>query len=73
MSFPLFSVFQEAATPVVEHLDVVEQVGDGLFSCGVARAVHPFVLQVVEETFGRRVVPAVAFRLLQSPAIALGP
>ena len=38
-----------AATPVVEHFDVVEQVGDGLGVRCVARAVPPFVLQAVEE------------------------
>ena len=44
-----------AATPVVEHLDILEQIGDCVLACRVACAVDPFVLQAVEEAFGRRV------------------
>ena len=33
-----------ATAHVVEDLDVIEQIGDGLGAGGVARAVHPFVL-----------------------------
>ena len=49
-----------AATPVVEHLDVLEQVGLSVGSRRVDRAVHPLVLQAVEAALGRRVVPAIA-------------
>jgi hypothetical protein len=49
-----------AATPVVEHLDVVEQIGNGLGATRVARAMHPFVLQAVEEALRGRVVPAIS-------------
>ena len=52
-------------TPVVEHFDVVEQIGDRVLSVRVARAVHPLVLQAVEEALRRRVVPAVALRLIE--------
>ncbi len=48
-----------AATPVIEHLDVVEQIGNCLGSGSVARTMHPFVLQAIEEALGRGVVPAV--------------
>ncbi len=49
-----------ATTPVVKHLDVIEQIGRGRDTGLVARAMHPFVLQAVEEAFCRRVVPAVS-------------
>lgn len=46
-------------TPVVKHLDVIEQIGARFIVRGVTRAVYAFVLQAVEEAFRRRVVPAV--------------
>jgi len=49
-----------AATPVVENLDVLEQVGLRVGSRCVGRPMHPLVLQAVEEALGGRVVPAVA-------------
>lgn len=49
-----------AATPVVEHFDAIEQIDLRIFPRCVARAMHPFVLQVVKETLRGRVVPAVA-------------
>ncbi len=49
-----------AATPVVERLDVLEQVGLRVGAGRVRRAVHPLVFEAVEEALGRRVVPAVA-------------
>ena len=49
-----------ATTPVVKHFDVIEQIGDRLLAGRVARALHPFVLQAVEEALRGRVVPAVA-------------
>ena len=36
------------ATPVVEHLEVLEQVGLRISSRHAARAVNPFVVQAVE-------------------------
>jgi hypothetical protein len=38
-----------AATPVIEHLDDLEQIGLGVGPPQVSRAVHPLVLQAVEE------------------------
>ena len=49
-----------AAAPVVEHFDVLEQIGLRIGPCRVGRAVHPLVLHAVEEAFGWRIVPAVA-------------
>jgi hypothetical protein len=49
-----------AATPVIEHLDVLEEIGLDLGPRRVGGAVPPFVLQAVEEALGRRDVPAVA-------------
>src|SRR5512133_2415422 len=45
---------------VVERLDVVEEVGLRRGLRTVAGAMHPFILQAVEEALCRRVVPAVA-------------
>lgn len=50
-----------ATTPVVEHLDLLEQIGLCRSASHVDRAVHPRVLQAVEEALGGCVVPAVAF------------
>lgn len=50
-----------AAFPVVERLDIVEQVGDRLGPRAVAGAMHPLVLQAIEEALRWRVVPAVSF------------
>ena len=44
------------APAVVERLDVVEGVGNRLSSRFVACAMHPLVLEAVEEAFGRRVI-----------------
>jgi len=44
---------------VVEQLDIVEQIGLRFGPRTVAGAMHPLILQAVEETLGRRVVPAV--------------
>jgi hypothetical protein len=38
-----------AATSVVEHFDIVEQVGDGLCTRGVARAVHRSFFRLLKE------------------------
>ncbi len=61
-----------AATPVVEHLDVLEQVSDGFLAGGVACTVHPFVLEAVEEAFGRRIVPAVTLATHRADHAVLG-
>lgn len=47
-------------TPIVEHLDILEQVLDRFFACRIACAMDPFVLETVEEAFGRSIVPEVA-------------
>ena len=44
-----------ATTPVVEDLDVIEQIGDSLGAGGVARVVHPFVLKAPEEALRGRI------------------
>lgn len=44
-----------AAAPVVEHGDVLEQIARGLVSGRVAHAMHPLVLEAVEEALSRRV------------------
>ncbi len=49
-----------ATTPVVKLFNVFKHVGPGLGASGVARAMNAFVLQAVEEAFGRRVVPTIA-------------
>ena len=61
-----------AATPVVEHLDVLEQVGDCRVPRDVARAVDPFVLEAVEEALGGRIVPAVALAAHRTDHAVLG-
>ena len=48
------------APAVVERLDVIEGVSNRCPSGFVAGAMHPLILQAVEEALGRRVVPAVA-------------
>lgn len=48
------------APAVVERLDVIEGVGNGLGSRLVAGAMHSLILEAVEETLGRRIVPAVS-------------
>ena len=47
------------AIAVVERLDVIESVGNGLGFRFVAGAMHPLILEVVEEACHRRIVPAV--------------
>jgi len=39
-----------AATPVVEHLDVLEQVSDDFLAGGVACAVDPLILDIGAST-----------------------
>lgn len=46
-------------TPVVKHLDVLEGRGRHLFMRAPAPAMHLLVLEAVEPTLGRRIVPAV--------------
>src|ERR1700742_2882082 len=48
-------------TAVIKHFDVFKQVRDGFAMRAIPRAVHPLVLQAIEEAFGRRVIPATAF------------
>jgi len=49
-----------ATTPVVEGFNVIEHIGPSLVTRGVPPPMNPLVFQVVEETLGDRVVPAVA-------------
>src|ERR1700754_227725 len=48
-------------TAVIKHFDVFKQVRDGFAMRAIPRAVHPLVLQAIEEAFRRRVIPATAF------------
>ena len=48
-----------ATSEIVERLDVVKDVGNGFGPRAVAGAMHPLILQAVEEALARRVVPAV--------------
>ena len=48
-------------SPVVERLDIVEQVDIRCSPRTVAEVMPPLILQIVEETLRRRVVPAIAF------------
>ncbi len=50
-----------ASLPIVEHLDVFEDVLFGFVSGGIVPLVHELTLERPEETFDVRVVPAVAF------------
>ena len=52
-------------TPVVEHLDVVEQVRHRGGTRDVTGAVHPFVLQAIGEAFRRRVSQQFPLRLIE--------
>ena len=61
-----------AATPVVEDLDVLEQIGLRVGFRRVGRAMHPLVLQAVEEAFGGRVVPSVALAAHRGRHAVLG-
>src|SRR3972149_9028112 len=61
-----------AATPVVEHLDVLEQVSDDFLAGGVACAVDPLILEAVEEAFGRRIIPAVTLAAHRADHAVLG-
>lgn len=49
-----------ATTAVIKHFNLFEQVRHGFATRAIPRAVNPFVLQAVKETFRRRVVPAAA-------------
>lgn len=55
------------ASPVVERLDVVEQVVLCFGPRTVAGAMHPLILQTVEEALRRRVVPAISLAAHQAP------
>ena len=46
------------AFSVVERFDVIEQISLCLILRTIADAMNPLILQTVEETLGRRVVPA---------------
>ena len=48
------------ATAVVKRFNVFKQVGAGGCARGIAPAEHPFVLQTVEETLRRCIIPAIA-------------
>jgi hypothetical protein len=61
-----------AATAVVEFLDVIEQIGNGLGAARVACVMHPFVLQAFEEAPGRGVVPAVSLAAYRARPANLG-
>ena len=47
------------ALAVVERLDVIEGVGNGFYPAFVADAMHPLIIEAVEEALGRRVIPTV--------------
>jgi hypothetical protein len=46
--------------PVVKHLDVLEGRGRHVLARREAPAMHPLVLEAVEPTLGRRIVPTVS-------------
>ena len=50
-----------AAFPVVKHVDVVKQISLGLVTGLTAPMEDALVLQTVESTFHRRIIPAIAF------------
>ena len=54
---------------VVKHLDVLEGRGRHLLTRRKAPAMHPLVLEAVEPAFRRRIVSAVASRLIQRHAV----
>ena len=66
--------------PIVEHLDVFEDVLFGFVSGDIRSLVYQLTLERPEETFDARVVPAVAFAthtgdeaiLRESPLVARG-
>ena len=66
--------------PIVEHLDVFEDVLLGFVSGDIRSLVYQLTLERPEETFDARVVPAVAFAthtgdeaiLRESPLVARG-
>ena len=43
------------ATPIVKDFDIRKELGDRFVPCRVARAMHTFVLQTVEEALARGV------------------
>src|SRR5690606_3772835 len=51
-----------AMTPfrVVEHLDVVEDIGSGLLPGGVDTTANPFALEQLEKAFGHGIVMTIA-------------
>lgn len=52
-----------AAIPVVEHLDVFEEIGLCVNSRRVGLAVHPLALQAVEEALGGKDAPSLSVGL----------
>ena len=61
-----------AAAPIVKDFDVREEIGNRFVPRFVARAVYAFVLQAVEETFARSVVPAISFPAHRADHSVLG-
>ena len=57
---PLFTSAFPPEEFAARRARVMEQIGDGVGTSRVAPAVHPFILQAVEEAFRGCVVPAVA-------------
>ncbi len=58
--------------PVVERLDVVEQIRLRLGPRTVVGAMHPLILQAVEEALARRVVTAVPLAAHRADHFVLG-
>ena len=54
-----------AATPVVKDFDVIEQTGDRFFAGGIARPMHAFVLEAVEEALSGALSQQLALRLIE--------
>jgi len=48
------------ALPIIEHLDVFEDVLFGFVSCGIVPMIDEFPLQRPEEAFDTGIVPAIA-------------
>ena len=49
-----------SAAPIVEDLDVIENIGTGEISCFVDAFADAFFFQTAEEGFGYRVIPAIS-------------
>lgn len=50
-----------SSLPVIEHLDVIEDLCTSFFSAGEAPMMNEFVLQIAEEAFDHGVVVTVPF------------